>query len=159
MKFTAQQIATLVSGKIEGNEKVSVHAIGKIEEGKPGEICFLANPKYEDHLYLTQASIVLVNETLSLKQPVNTTLIRVKDAYAAFALLLKTYAEIVAPQPKTGIEQPVFMGSDSTMEEDVYVGAFSYIGEKTNIGSKTQIYPNCRQSCQNNLVIVATKMP
>ena len=87
MNFTASQIALLINGKIEGDANASVNSFGKIEEAKPGQLAFLANPKYEDHLYTTQASVIIVNESLQLKQDVGATLIRVPDAYTAFATL------------------------------------------------------------------------
>lgn len=143
MKFTAQQVATLVGGRIEGNEQATVHNIAKIEDGKPGDLCFIANPKYEDYLYQTEASVVLVNETLALKESVQATLIRVKDAYASFALILQTYQEITAPKPKTGIESPSFIDPTSKVADDIYLGAFSYVGAQSSIGSGTRIHANC----------------
>jgi UDP-3-O-[3-hydroxymyristoyl] glucosamine N-acyltransferase len=141
MKFTAQQIATVVSGRIEGNPDVSVWSMAKIEEAKEGDLCFLANAKYEDFLYTTKASVVLVNESLDLKQAVQATLVRVKDAYAAFALLLQTYQDITGAKPKDIIEQPSFISSTASMGEKVYVGAFTYIGERATIGDQVQLYP------------------
>lgn len=141
MKFTAQQIATVVSGRIEGNPDVSVWSMAKIEEAKEGDLCFLANAKYEDFLYTTKASVVLVNESLDLKQAVQATLVRVKDAYAAFALLLQTYQDITGAKPKDIIEQPSFISSTASMGEKVYVGAFTYVGDKATIGDQVQLYP------------------
>lgn len=143
MKFTAQQVATLVGGRIEGNEHATVQNISKIEEGKIGDLCFIANAKYEDYLYQTEASVVLVNESLQLKDVVKPTLIRVKDAYASFALILQTYQEITSPKPKTGIEQPSFLDPSATVGENVYLGAFSYVGAQSTIGNGTRIHPNC----------------
>ena len=104
MKFTAQQIATLVQGVIEGDPQVKVQSFSKIEESREGDLCFLANLKYEDYLYTSKASVVIVNENLVLRQSVQPVLIRVKDAYAAFAMLLQTYESLVAEKPRQGIE-------------------------------------------------------
>ncbi len=142
MKFTAQQIATLVRGTIEGDTNVTVKSIGKIEEAKEGDLCFLANAKYEEYLYTTGASVALVNNDLVLKHPVSLTLIRVDDAYSAFAVLLQTYQEIMGSKPKTGIEQPSFIAGSATLGNDVYIAAFAYVGEQVHIGDRTRICAN-----------------
>ena len=95
MTFTAAQIALMIQGKVEGNPAAAVGAFGKIEEAKEGELSFLSNPKYEEYLYLTKASVIICNESLELKQPTSATLIRVADAYSAFAILLSKYQEKV----------------------------------------------------------------
>ncbi len=141
MKFTAQQIATLVQGEIEGDANSSVGGIAKIEEAKEGDLCFLANAKYEDFLYSTQASVALVNKDLVLKQAVKPTLIRVKDAYSAFASLLQTYQEIIRSKPKVGIEAQSYIAETATIGEGAYIGAFSYISEKAKVGAHTKINP------------------
>src|SRR6478735_7124437 len=112
MQFTATQISILVNGKIEGNADAAVSAFGKIEEAAAGQLSFLANPKYEDHLYTTNASVVIINETLELKKPVASTLIRVPDAYSAFAVLLEKYQQL-RTQQLTGIQQPVFIDASA----------------------------------------------
>ncbi|MGZ5286584.1 MAG: UDP-3-O-(3-hydroxymyristoyl)glucosamine N-acyltransferase [Flavisolibacter sp.] len=142
MQFTAAQISILVNGKIEGNADTSVSSFGKIEEAAEGQLTFLANPKYEDYLYTTQASIAIVNEAYELREPVKPTLIRVADAYSAFAQLLGKYQEMMTQQMK-GIQQPSHIASTAKMGDDVYVGAFSYVGEKVTIGNHTKIFPNC----------------
>lgn len=142
MKFTAQQIAMLVQGEVVGNEKTTVSSIAKIEESKDGDLCFLANAKYEDYLYETKASVVLINESLVLKKDVSCTLIRVKDAYVAFTILLKTYEEIMASKPKEIIEQPSFISANANVGEKVYIGAFAYIGENSVVADGAKIYPN-----------------
>src|ERR1700748_3959388 len=108
MQFTALQIATLIKGKIQGNPDAKVSGVAKIEEANEASLSFIANPKYEDYLYTTKASIIIINETLVLKEPVNTTLIRVKDAYAGFAFLLEKYNEIISRSGKHGVEHPSF---------------------------------------------------
>lgn len=141
MQFTAAQISILINGKIEGNAGATVSSFGKIEEAEQGQLSFLANPKYEDHLYTTKASIVIINEGYELRQPVMLTLIRVPDAYTAFAQLLSKYQEMATQQMK-GIQQPSFISSSAKIGEDVFVGAFSYIGENVKIGKSAKIFPN-----------------
>ena len=140
MQFTAQQIAMLVSGTIEGNPDTTVNSFGKIEEAVAGQLSFLANPKYQDYLYTTKASLVIVNENLQLQKNITATLVRVKDAYSAFATLLTTYQNLKAQQKK-GIETPSHIASSATLGTDVFVGAFAYIGEKVAIGNNTKIFP------------------
>ncbi|MBC7650271.1 MAG: UDP-3-O-(3-hydroxymyristoyl)glucosamine N-acyltransferase [Deinococcales bacterium] len=139
MQFTAAQIAMIINGTLEGDAKVSVGAFGKIEEAKQGEIAFLANPKYEDYLYTTNASIVIVNHTLELRQSTTATLLRVPDAYAAFAALLSKYQELVTEQ-LTGIQQPSYIAATATLGSNVFVGAFAYIGENVIIGNHVKIF-------------------
>ncbi len=139
MEFTAQQIAELIEGTVEGDVEVKVHDVSKIEEGTAGTLTFLANPKYEHHIYTTQASIVIVNQSFVAEKAVKATLIRVKDAYQALAKLLQFYADSL-PR-KTGIEQPCFIDATAQMGEFPYIGAFAYVGEKVKLGNKVQIYP------------------
>jgi UDP-3-O-[3-hydroxymyristoyl] glucosamine N-acyltransferase len=140
MQFTAQQIALLVSGTIQGNPDTTVTSFGKIEEAVAGQLSFLANPKYEEYLYTTKASLVIVNESLQLQKNIPATLVRVKDAYTAFATLLTTYQNLKAQQKK-GIETPSHIASSASLGTDVFVGAFAYIGEKVSIGNNSKIFP------------------
>ncbi len=140
MQFSAAQIALLVNGKTEGDPNAAVGSFGKIEEAVTGQLAFLANPKYEEHLYTTGASVILVNETLELKQPVSATLIRVQDAYTAFASLLTKYQELEAQQ-LTGIQEPSYISKTATVGEKVFIGAFAYIGEGVVIGNQAKIHP------------------
>ncbi len=140
MQFTAQQIALIVSGTIEGNPDITVSSFGKIEEATAGQLSFLANPKYNDYLYTTKASLIIVNESLQLEKNITATLVRVKDAYTAFASLLTTYQNLKAQQKK-GIETPSHIASTATLGDDIYIGAFAYVGEKVNIGNNTKIFP------------------
>lgn len=140
MEFTAKQIAEFIGGKVEGNEQAAVNTFAKIEEGQPGAISFLSNPKYTHYLYDTKSTIVLVNEDLELEQPVSTTLIRVKNAYEAVARLLQLY-ESMKPR-KTGIDPLAFVSPKATIGSDVYIGAFACIGDGTVIGDGTQVYPH-----------------
>lgn len=139
MEFTAQTIAGFLQGTVEGNPDAKVTDVSKIEEGKPGTLSFLANPKYEKYLYTTDASIIIVNNSLVLAQAVKATLIRVPDAYQAFASLLELYNSMV-PQ-KSGIEQPSFIASTAKLGENVYAGAFSYIADNVKLGNNVKIYP------------------
>lgn len=143
MEFSAKQIASLLNGKVEGDESVSVSTLAKIEEGKKGSLCFLSNKLYTPYLYETDASIVIVNHSLELDKPVKPTctLIRVEDAYTSFAKLLEIYYEI--KQNKKGIEQPSFISASAKLGSDCYVGAFAYIGEHVVIGKNVKIYPHC----------------
>lgn len=141
MTFTASQIALIISGKIEGNADTAVTSFGKIEEAKAGQLAFLANPKYEDYLYTTAASVIIVNDTQELRQPVDAALIRVPDAYSAFATLLAKYQEIVRQQ-MSGIQEPSYISNTAKYGDNVFIGAFSYLGDNVQIGNHTKIYPN-----------------
>lgn len=141
MQFPAAQIALIVSGRIEGDPTAAVSSFGKIEEAKEGQLTFFANPKYEDFLYSTRASIIIINDAYELKQPVTATLIRVPDAYTAFATLLGKYQEIMQQQ-LTGIQQPSYIAKTATHGENVFIGAFAYLGENVKVGNNTKIYPN-----------------
>jgi len=139
MEFKAQSIADFLGGKIEGDGTVSVSDVAKIEEGKPGTLAFLANPKYNKYLYETEASVVIVNMDLELESEVKATLIRVPDAYKAFASLLELYQQ--AKGSKTGIENPSFVDATANVGSEIYVGAFAYIGKNVKIGNYVKIYP------------------
>ena len=151
MQFTAQQIATLLQGRLEGDPTAKVSDVAKIEEAVNGSLCFISNPKYEEYLYTSKASIIIVNESLELTGPVQPTLIRVSDAYSGFAFLLEKYNEIISGGDKTGIEQPSYISPTASIAKDVYIGAFTYIGEHAVIGSGVKIYPGCYIG--NNVVI------
>ena len=141
MTFSAIQIATLINGKIEGDANAAVSAFAKIEEAKEGELSFFSNPKYEDYLYTTSASVIIINNGFEFKKPVKATLIRVPDAYSAFAVLLSKYQEI-AKQQMSGVQEPVYISKTATYGKNIFIGAFSYIGENVIIGDNTKIYPN-----------------
>jgi UDP-3-O-[3-hydroxymyristoyl] glucosamine N-acyltransferase len=141
MHFTASQIAQLIDGKIEGNENETVTSFGKIEEAKESQLTFFANTKYEDFLYSTTASVIILKNDYILKQPLKSTLIRVADPYNAFVILLNKYQEVVRQQMK-GIQQPSYISSTAVLGENIFVGAFCYLGEKVKVGNNTKIYPN-----------------
>lgn len=132
MIFTASQIALLIHGKIEGDAAASVHSFGKIEEAQAGQLAFLANPKYEEFLYTTNASLIIINENCELKKNISATLIRVPDAYTAFATLLSKYQEMMTQQ-LTGIQQPVYISKTASVGQNVFIGAFTYLGENVKL--------------------------
>lgn len=139
MEFTVSQVAELLNGKVEGDGSLKVSRLDKIQEGKPGSISFLSNLKYEPFLYTTNASAVIVQEDLKPSKTITTTLIRVKDAYSGFTQLLEAYAMMIR-EDKKGVEQPSYMEESSTMGENGYRAAFSYIGKNTNIGKNVKIH-------------------
>jgi UDP-3-O-[3-hydroxymyristoyl] glucosamine N-acyltransferase len=139
MQFSAQQIADMLQGIIEGNSLVTVSTLSRIEEGKPGSLSFLANPLYTQYLYTTQASIVIINKDFEVKEKVAATLIRVDNAQIAFAKLLELYNQIKLN--KTGIATNAHIELTATIGNNVYVGPFAYIGENVKIGNAVKIYP------------------
>ena len=140
MKFTAQQIAEILEGKVEGNEETLVSKLAKIEEGTEGSLTFLSNPKYTPYIYSTKASITIVNKDFEPEQPIETTLIKVDDAYKAFSKLLEYYNMVKLN--KTGIEQPSFISDSASYGDNVYLGAFSYLADGVKIGNNAKIFPN-----------------
>ncbi len=141
LEFNAQQVAMMIQGKVEGDATIAVKQFGKIEEATQGQISFLANPKYEDFLYTTKASIIIVNDSLVLKTLISATLIRVPDAYAAFATLLTKYQELKAAT-LVGIQTPSFIATTAKLGAQHFVGAFSHIGENVVLGENVKIFPN-----------------
>lgn len=130
----------MIGGDVEGNPDVTVGTFAKIEEGHPGALSFLANPKYTHHIYDTQSSVVLVRRDFVPEHPVTATMIRVDDPYATIAHLLDMVTKMTAVEKK-GIEQPSFIAPGVEIPEDAYVGAFAYIGEGAVIGAGAKIYP------------------
>jgi UDP-3-O-[3-hydroxymyristoyl] glucosamine N-acyltransferase len=141
MKFTAEQIANLLEGEIVGNPNAEVSVLSKIEEGTAGSLTFLANPKYESHIYTTKASITIVNHTFVPDSEVSTTLIKVEDAYLSFTKLLAFYDQ-AKKDSKVGIEQPSIISETVKHGENLYLGSFSYIGANVTLGNNVKIYPN-----------------
>ena len=150
MEFSAAQIAQIVGGTIEGNSEVTVSSFGKIEEAVKGQLAFLANPKYEEYLYTTAADILIINEAQILKESLKATLIKVPDAYTAFALLLSQYEKLQAQQ-MIGIQEPVYIHPTVKKGGNIFIGAFAYLGENVIIGEGVKIYPNAYIG--NNVVI------
>ena len=140
MKFTAAQIAGILEGEVEGNPEVEVSKLSKIEEGIPESLSFLSNPKYTQYIYTTKASAVIVDKNFKAENEINTTLIRVDDAYKSFSKLLEYYNQV--KMNKTGIEQPVFISESANYGENIYIGAFAYISDNVKIGDNVKIYPN-----------------
>lgn len=139
MEFTAVQIADLLGGTIEGDANAKVNRLAKIEEGEPGSLTFLANKKYEEYIYKTKASLVVVNNSFVPEFPLHTTLIRVEDAYKSFAVLLDTYNKI--SQNKVGRENPHTIAASAKIGANPYIGSFVYVGENSVIGDNVKLYP------------------
>ncbi len=140
MVFTAGQIAGILEGEVQGNPEIAVHKLAKIEEGESGSLTFLSNPKYTSYIYKTKASITIVNKDFVPEQSLSTTLIKVEDAYKSFSKLLEYYNQV--KNNKVGIEEPVFKAESATYGDGLYLGAFSYLGNKVVIGDNVKIYPN-----------------
>lgn len=140
MEFSAKQIAQFIQGKVEGDENASVHTFAKIEDGVPGAISFLANPKYIHYLYDTQSTIVLVDDSIEIEHPVKATLIKVKNARDCVAKLLQLYES--AKPKRQGIDSLAFISPKATIGKNCYIGAFAYIADGVEIGDGCQIYPN-----------------
>ncbi len=142
MKFTAEQIAGVLGGEVVGNPKAEVYKLSKIEEGSEGSISFLANPKYLSYIYSTQATITIVNNTFIPEGELNTTLIKVEDAYLSFTKLLEFYDQAKKGN-KSGIENPSFISESAKYGINLYLGSFSFISENVVLGENVKIYPNC----------------
>lgn len=140
MQFNAAQIALLIKGTIQGEESAVVSSFGKIEEAVKGQLSFLANPKYEEYLYTTKASILIISDVQEVREPIDATLIRVTDPYSAFATILAHYQNMMTEQ-MTGIQEPSFIATSATLGDKVFIGAFSYIGQNVVIGDNAKIYP------------------
>ncbi|NOZ45670.1 MAG: UDP-3-O-(3-hydroxymyristoyl)glucosamine N-acyltransferase [Chlorobi bacterium] len=140
MEFTAKVIADLLSGKIEGDKNATVSSLSKIEEGTEGTLSFLANPKYLKYIYTTKSTIVIVNKDFKADKKIHTTLIRVENAYDAFAKLLNYYKQ--QKEDKTGIDKQASIAFDAIIGADAYVGPLAVICEKASIGKKSKIYPH-----------------
>ena len=140
MEFSAEMIASFLGGEILGDKTAKVTSVSKIEEGKPGSLSFLSNPKYEEYIYTTEASVVIVNKTFQPREAVKATLIRVEDAYASLAQLLYLY---VANKPqKEGISPLCSIAEDAQVAEDAYVGEFAVIDRRAKVGKNCKIYPH-----------------
>ena len=141
MKFTAAQIAGILEGEVIGNPDAVVFKLAKIEEGTEGSLTFLANPKYVNFIYTTQATITIVNNDFVPENELATTLIKVDDAYQSFSKILEYYNQVKLM--KSGIEQPSVISENVTYGEQLYLGSFSYVGKNVTIGNNVKIYPNC----------------
>ena len=141
MKFTAEQIAGILEGKVVGNPAAEVFRLSKIEEGAEGSLTFLSNSKYLNYIYSTKASVTIVNDTFEPELPLTTTLIKVQDAYLAFSKLLEFYNQVKLD--KIGIEQHSFLSHSVKYGAKFYLGSFSYVGQNVILGDNVKIYPNC----------------
>lgn len=139
MEFTAQQIAGLLQGELVGDATVKISKLAKIEEGEPGSISFLANPKYTPYLYTTKASLVIINKSFELTGPVAATLIKVDSAEIAFAKLLEMYNQVKLN--KTGISKHAFISETAKVGSNIYAGEFAVIGENVKVGNNVKLYP------------------
>jgi UDP-3-O-[3-hydroxymyristoyl] glucosamine N-acyltransferase len=141
MEFTIDQVAAMLGGQVKGNGNDKIRMLAKIQEAKKGQIAFLSNPKYEQYIYTTQATAVIVKKDFQARKEIQSTLILVEDPYISFTALLEQYHKLITFQ-KTGIEQPSFIGENSTAGANIYRGAFSYIGNNVRIGNDVKIYPH-----------------
>ena len=141
MEYTTSEIAKLIGGHVVGDEKLKISALAKIQEGTAGSITFLSNPKYENFLYSTNASAVIISKDYKPKNGVKPTLILVEDPYIGFTTLLEEYHSLESTSKK-GIEEPSFIGENTMVGENIYRGFGSYIGKNCQIGDNVKIYPN-----------------
>lgn len=157
MEFSADQIAGILNGEIQGDTDTTVNDLAKIEEGTKGTLSFLSNPKYEEFIYTTESSICIVNKTFIPSKPLPTslTLIKVDDAYSCFAKLLELYGNLYKKEP--GIEKQTNIDESASIGKNVHIGSFSYIGKNAKIADDVVIYPNCYIG-ENAVVEKATKI-
>lgn len=141
MEFTINQIAAMLGGQVQGDGNEKINMLAKIQDAKKGQLAFLSNPKYEQYIYTTQASVVIVKKDFIPRKEISTNLILVDDPYSGFTSLLEEYHKMINFQ-KTGIEQPSYMGENSVTGNNIYRGAFSYIGSKVKIGDNVKIHPH-----------------
>ncbi len=139
MEFSAKQIAEFLNGQVEGNEDVKIGNVAKIEDGKPGHLSFLANPKYTHYIYETKSDIVLVNKDFEAEKDISATLVRVDDAYSSFAKLLNLYNEYKLN--RSGISEKASIAKSAQIGENVYIGDFVVVEENVVIGDNVKIYP------------------
>ncbi len=142
MQFTVAQIAQILGGEVDGDPDSKVSSVAKIEDAKSGDITFLANPKYEDYIYDSGATAVLVSRDFAPSKEIKPTLIRVDDPYSALSSLLQKVNEILEQDRPEGFEEPHFIHPSAQVADDVYLGAFSYIGAGAVIESGVRIYPH-----------------
>jgi UDP-3-O-[3-hydroxymyristoyl] glucosamine N-acyltransferase len=140
MEFTIQQIAAMLGGEIKGESSGKINMLAKIQDAKKGQIAFLSNPKYENFIYTTQATAVIVSKSFVAKKEITSTLILVDDPYLSFTVLLEEYHKLISFQ-KSGVEEPSYIGSNSVTGNGIYRGAFSYIGNNVKLGDNVKIYP------------------
>lgn len=140
MEFTVQQVAAMLGGEVKGNGNDKIKMLAKIQDAKVGQLAFLSNPKYEQYIYTTQASAVIVKKDFVARKEISASLILVDDPYSSFTALLEEYHKLITFQ-KTGVEQPSFISESAQTGSNIYRGAFSYIGNNVKIGDNVKIYP------------------
>ncbi len=140
MEFTVNQIAGMLQGEVRGDGNEKINMLGKIQDAKKGQITFLSNPKYEQFIYTTNASAVIVKKDFQARKDISVTLILVDDPYSSFTVLLEEYHKAISFQ-KVGVEDPSFIGNGNTIGKNIYRGSFSYIGHNVKIGDNVKIYP------------------
>ena len=140
MEFSAKQIAAFVQGEIVGDENATVHTFAKIEEGVPGALSFLSNPKYTPYIYETKSSIVLVNKDFIPEQPINATLIKVNNAYESLAKLMTLYEQ--SHPKRVGIDPLAYVAPTAQIGKDVYLAPFACVGDGAVIGDGTELHPH-----------------
>lgn len=141
MEFTIQQIAIMLGGELRGDGSLKVNMLAKIQDAKKGQIAFLSNPKYEQYIYTTEATAVIVNKDFNARKEIKASLILVDDPYVSFTRLLEEYHKMVTFQ-KTGVEEPAYVGQNCILGTNLYRGAFSYIGSGARLGDNVKIYPH-----------------
>jgi UDP-3-O-[3-hydroxymyristoyl] glucosamine N-acyltransferase len=141
MEFSIAQIAVMLGGEVKGDGTAKINMLAKIQDAKKGQIAFLSNPKYEQFIYTTQASAVIVKKDFQGKKNISSSLILVDDPYNSFTVLLEEYHKLISFQ-KSGIEEPCYLGERSVFGQNIYRGAFSYIGSNVKIGDNVKIYPH-----------------
>ena len=161
MNFTAKEIANILGGTIKGDPNIKIDSVAKIEEGSTGNLCFLANEKYTNHIYTTNASIIIVNNSFHLDQKINATLIQVDDAYSSFSKLLEIYNNMKFN--RLGVSNKAEIHQKTSIGNNVYIGPFTSIEKGVNIGNNVKIYSNCYIgenvtiiffcSCMKNIII------
>ena len=141
MEFSINQIAVMLGGEVKGDGNEKIKMLAKIQDAKKGQIAFLSNPKYEQYIYSTQATAVIVKRDFTARKEIAATLILVDDPYISFTRLLEEYHKLISFQ-KIGVEQPSFIYENATVGQNIYRGAFSYIGSNARIGDNVKIYPH-----------------
>ncbi len=131
----------MLEGKVLGDGNQKINMLAKIQDAKEGQISFLANPKYEQYIYTTNASAVIVQKDFQPKKEIQSSLVLVDDPYSSFTVLLEEYHKLISFQ-KSGVEQPSFIGEETTVGKSIYRGAFSYIGSNVKVGDNAKIYPH-----------------
>lgn len=141
MEFTIQQIAVMLGGEVQGDGTQKINMLAKIQDAKKGQIAFLSNPKYEQYLYTTQASAVIIKKDFQPRKEILATLLLVDDPYSSFTVLLEEYHKLVSFK-KEGVEEPSFIGQNCTVGKSIYRGAFSYVGSGVKLGDNVKLYPH-----------------